>query len=112
MCVLPGHIAKQELQKETAMKNICLLPKLIIIVSAFAQTITKIISTKTEKDVIPEGITIDPVKEHLWAALHTKNYRIDSSGINEDFIKTNQDGFLEGLGMKIDAEKHWLWQVE
>ena len=86
---------------------------LITFFFAFAQNSQKVISTKTEKDVIPEGITIDPVKGTIYVSsiAHKKIIAIDSNGINQDFIKTNQDDFLEGLGMKIDKKKHWLWAV-
>jgi len=85
----------------------------IFFTSVFAQPSDKVISTKTEKDVIPEGITIDPGKGTIYVSsiAHKKIIAIDSNGIHEDFIKTNQDGFLEGLGMKIDKKKHWLWAV-
>jgi streptogramin lyase len=86
---------------------------LIILSSASAQSNHTIILTKTEKDVIPEGITIDPVKGTIYVSsiAHKKIIGIDRNGVNKDFITTNQDGFLEGLGMKIDAERHWLWAV-
>src|SRR6266487_4832933 len=31
--------------------------------------------------------------------------------MNKDFINTGQDDFLEGLGMKIETKKQWLWAV-
>jgi len=73
----------------------------------------KVIFTQTEKDIIPEGITIDPVKGKIYVSsiAHKKIIAIDSNGMSEDFIKSNRDGFLEGLGMKIDAKKHLLWAV-
>ena len=37
------------------------------------------------------------------------NPRVDGTGTHTDFITTNQNGFLEGVGMKIDAKKQWLW---
>ena len=82
---------------------------LIILVSASAQN-QKTISTKTENDVIPEGITIDPVKGTVYVSsiAHKKIIAVDGNGKTEDFITTNQDGFLEGLGMKIDTKKNWL----
>ena len=96
------------------MKKYTLIAGILIILnSASAQSNHTIILTKTEKDVIPEGITIDPVEGTIYVSsiAHKKIIGIDSNGVNKDFITTNQDGFLEGLGMKIDAEKHWLWAV-
>ncbi len=94
-------------------KYLLVTGSLIFFVSAFAQINDKIILTKTEKDVIPEGITIDPVKGNIYVSsiAQKKIISIDASGMNKDFITTNQDGFLEGLGMKIDAKKKWLWAV-
>jgi streptogramin lyase len=94
-------------------KYLFIAGSLISFVSGFAQINNKAISTKTEKDVIPEGITIDPVKETIYVSsiAHKKIIAIDPGGTSEDFIKSNQDGFLEGLGMKVDAKKYWLWAV-
>jgi len=96
------------------MKKYTLIAGILIILnSASAQSNHTIILTKTEKDVIPEGITIDPFKGTIYVSsiAHKKIIGIDSNGVNQDFITTNQDGFLEGLGMKIDAKNHWLWAV-
>lgn len=80
---------------------------------AIAQTDYQVISTKTERDVIPEGITINPAdgKIYVSSIALKKIIAIDSTGAHEDFIKSNQNGFLEGLGMKIDTKKQWLWVV-
>ena len=69
--------------------------------------------TKSEKDIIPEGITIDPAtgKIYVSSIAHKKIVAVGKNGTTEDFIKPNQDGFLEGLGMKIDLKKRWLWAV-
>jgi sugar lactone lactonase YvrE len=93
-------------------KYLLIAGSLISFVSAWAQN-HKIISTKTERDVIPEGITIDPVNGKIYVSsiVHKKIIAIDSNGMHEDFITSNKDGFLEGLGMKIDEKKHWLWAV-
>ncbi|HEV8505697.1 MAG TPA: SMP-30/gluconolactonase/LRE family protein [Chitinophagaceae bacterium] len=94
-------------------KYLLVAGSLVSFAFAFAQNNQKVISTKTEKDVIPEGITIDPVKGTIYVSsiAHKKIIAIDPNGTHEDFITTNKDGFLEGLGMKIDAKKHWLWAV-
>jgi len=86
---------------------------ILFLIPAFAQLNPKIISTKTENDVIPEGITIDPVKGTIYVSsiAHKKIIAVDSNGKSEDLLETNQDGFLEGLGMKLDSKKHWLWAV-
>jgi DNA-binding beta-propeller fold protein YncE len=85
----------------------------IIALCSFAQTDVRIISTKTEKDVIPEGITVNPVDGMIYVSSIAlkKIIAIDNNGSHKDFIKSGQDEFLEGLGMKIDANKQWLWVV-
>ena len=86
---------------------------IMVFAPAFAQNHYKVIFTKTEKDVIPEGITIDTLKGKIYVSsiAQKKIITIDTNGVNEDLITTNQDGFLEGLGMKIGPKKHWLWAV-
>ena len=113
--IIQWHIfAKQELHKEPIMKKYLLIAGSCLILNfASAQSNHTIIITKTEKDVIPEGITIDPVRGTIYVSsiAQKKIIGIDSNGVNQDFITTNQDGFLEGLGMKIDPKNHWLWAV-
>ncbi|HEU5292890.1 MAG TPA: SMP-30/gluconolactonase/LRE family protein [Cyclobacteriaceae bacterium] len=81
--------------------------------SVSAQTPHQTIVTKTEREVIPEGITINPAdgKIYVSSIALKKIISIDSTGAHRDFIKTGQDGFQEGLGMKIDQKKQWLWVV-
>src|SRR6185295_251719 len=94
-------------------KNFFVFACVMVFVSASGQNDHNVISTKSEKDVIPEGITVDPSKGKIYVSsiAHKKIIAIDTNGMTEDLIKSNQDGFLEGLGMKIDAKKHWLWAV-
>src|SRR4030095_3941984 len=95
--------------------NKCLISTVVFLttVCASAQTEFKTILTKTEKDVIPEGITIDPTNGTIYVSSIglKKIIAINTNGSHKDFIKTNQDEFLEGLGMKVDAKKQWLWVV-
>ena len=86
---------------------------LTTIACACAQTEYKAIVTTTEKHIIPEGIVVNPIdgKIYVSSIALEKIIAIDSNGFHQDFIKTNQDGFLEGLGMKIDTQKQWLWVV-
>src|ERR1044071_608441 len=71
------------------------------------------IITKSERDIIPEGIIINPANKKIYVSSIglMKIIEIDQSGQHRDFIKSGQDGFLEGLGMKIDEQKQWLWVV-
>ena len=85
----------------------------MLFVFASAQTDFKVIVTTTEKNVIPEGITVNPVtgKIYVSSIALQKIIAIDDKGSYRDFITTGQDEFLEGLGMKIDHKKQWLWVV-
>jgi len=94
-------------------KNLLIVIATMLAVCASAQIKPDAIFTKTEKDVIPEGITIDPADRTIYVSsiARKKIIAIDTNGATKDFIKPNQDEFLEGLGMKIDAKKQWLWAV-
>ncbi|MEJ0033685.1 MAG: hypothetical protein WDO15_26595 [Bacteroidota bacterium] len=83
-----------------------------IFIATIANCQTAII-TKSEKEFIPEGITINPTDKKIYVSSVglMKIIEIDQSGTHRDFVKSGQDGFLEGLGMKIDAKKQWLWGV-
>src|SRR5262245_25141063 len=93
--------------------NLLLIITAMLAVHSSAQIKADAIFTKTEKDIIPEGITINPVDKTIYVSSIglKKIIAVEINGRNEDFIKTNQDEFLEGLGMKIDAKKQWLWAV-
>ena len=80
---------------------------------AFSQTDYKAIVTKTEKEVIREGIAVNPKdgKIYISSIALQKIIAIDTNGGHQDFIKTGQDDFQKKLGMKIDQQKQWLWIV-
>ena len=92
-----------------------LIPCLAALVTnvVIAQTPFQTIVTKTEREVIPEGITINPRDGKIYVSSIglKKIIAIDSTGAHRDFVKTGQDGLLEALGMKIDEKKQWLWVV-
>jgi len=89
------------------------LISLLIVFSLAAQSGAKVITTLTEKDVIPEGITVNPATGTIYvSSIYLKKIiAINNDGSHKDFIKSGQDEFLEGLGMKIDSKKQWLWVV-
>jgi sugar lactone lactonase YvrE len=89
------------------------LNSLLIALGLAAQSGTKVITTNTEKDVIPEGITVNPADGTIYVSsiFLKKIIAINDDGSHKNFIKSGQDDFLEGLGMKIDAKKQWLWVV-
>jgi outer membrane protein assembly factor BamB len=86
---------------------------LLMVLDLAAQSGAELIITHTEKNVIPEGITIDPAKGTIYVSSIAlkKIIAINNDGSHRDFIKSGQDGFLEGLGMKIDPKAQWLWVV-
>jgi len=94
-------------------KSLLTVISAMIVFCSSAQIKPEVIFTKTEKDVIPEGITINPADKTIYVSsiAQKKIIAIDTNGMHQDFIKNNQDEFLEGLGMKIDARKQWLWAV-
>jgi protein involved in ribonucleotide reduction len=76
--------------------------------SSFAQ---RALQTATERNFIPEGIVVDTLSGDIYISsinLH-KIMRINNRGHATDFIAAGQDGFLEGLGMKIDYQRKYLW---
>jgi DNA-binding beta-propeller fold protein YncE len=86
---------------------------LLIVLELAAQSGVKVITTHTEKDVIPEGITIDPANGTIYVSsiVLKKIIAIHPNGSHKDFVKSGQDELLEALGMKIDPKTHWLWVV-
>jgi DNA-binding beta-propeller fold protein YncE len=93
-----------------ALSSIILL---LILLNGVAQSQPQVITTKTENEVIPEGITIDPGTGTVYVSSIAlkKIYAIKADGSHRDFIRSGQDDFLEGLGMKIDARTQLLWVV-
>lgn len=70
-----------------------------------------VINTNSEKDFIPEGIAIDNKTGIMYVSSINRHkiISIDIKGKVRDFIKPDQDGFKEGLGLKIDKRRNWLW---
>jgi outer membrane protein assembly factor BamB len=90
----------------------CIFSQLLILVFFVASgqpTVSKIISPP--KDLIPEGISIDKRTGVVYVTSIDKHkiIAIDKKGRVRDFIKQDQDGFMEGLGVKVDQQRRWLW---
>lgn len=87
---------------------------LAVFVSAFlnAQQPT-VIQAEAETDLIPEGIAIDNRTGtiYLTSINRHKIIAVDHQGKARDFITAGQDGFLEGLGLKVDEKRGWLWAL-
>lgn len=69
--------------------------------------------TINEKDLIPEGITYDPVTHQFFVSSINKEkvVAINEAGTVRDFLRTRQDGILQTLGMKVDVKNRRLWVV-
>ncbi len=68
---------------------------------------SKTVGLSFEKDLIPEGIAIDPKskKVYLNSLRHNKIVRCNLDGSEaEDFITANQYGYLSGFGMTIKGD--------
>jgi hypothetical protein len=76
----------------------------------FAQQKAQIAFKITERDIIPEGIAYDPASKSFFVSsiFKKKIMKISETGAVSEFIKSGQDEFLEGLGMKVDAAGR-LW---
>lgn len=64
-----------------------------------------------QRDLIPEGITYDPVDDvfYISSIYRRKIIRVDRNGRATDFTTEAQDGMLAGLGIHIDPERRLLW---
>lgn len=67
--------------------------------------------TLAERDLFPEGIAYDSAQEafYLTSILKRKIVVRDKAGAVSDFIAPGQDGFLSGLGAKVDPTRRVLW---
>lgn len=86
---------------------------IMLTISAFAQNkVTKFV-TRSENDLVPEGIATDPRNGFIYISSIAKKKIVvfENNGSQKDFISTGQDGFLEGLGMKVDTSRNLLWAI-
>lgn len=81
-----------------------------VVTAARSQSKSEIAFTIPGKDLIPEGITVDPSTGDFYVSSIYKNKIVKySKGITTDFIKTDQDGFMGGIGLHVDAKRNVLW---
>jgi outer membrane protein assembly factor BamB len=94
------------------MKFLATVFCLLFYLSGSSQDAT-VISTNSERDLIPEGIAIDAKTGVIYISSINKHkiIAIDENGKVTDFITPDQDGFMEGLGMKVDSNRSWLWAL-
>jgi DNA-binding beta-propeller fold protein YncE len=78
----------------------------------FAQK-PEVIQTASERDLIPEGIAVDPKSGTIYVSsiARQKILAIDKKGAHKDFIKEKQWGYAEGLGLKVDRKRNLLWTL-
>ncbi len=78
-----------------------------------AQTRAEKIYLISDPLLVPEGIATDPRSGYIYVSSIAKKkivvFREDEK--QADFIPTGKDGFLEGLGMKIDTARNLLWAI-
>lgn len=84
---------------------------LLCLVHSFVSAQVTEIQTTTEKDLIPEGIAIDSKGNIYISSINQHKIIRIKNGKVSDFVKAHQDGFMEGLGMKVDEKRGWLWGV-
>src|SRR6476469_6666202 len=93
-------------------KLIAIITGLFIIISCHSQQKEQVILTNSEPDIIPEGIAVSNNGTiYVTSIAGKKILVIDEKGHAADFITSGQDGFLQGLGMKIAEQKQWVWAV-
>jgi len=68
---------------------------------------------ENQVNLIPEGIAIHPGNGTIYISsiAQKKIIKIVPDGKPANFIKEGQDGFLEGLGMKVDTKRGFLWAL-
>jgi DNA-binding beta-propeller fold protein YncE len=95
----------------TVMKYLFYQLLIILSINAAAQE-HEVITTNSERDLIPEGIAIDNKTGTIYVSSINRHKIISiNNGKAKDFIKADQDGFMEGLGLKIDEKRRWLWAL-
>jgi hypothetical protein len=77
----------------------------------FPVTNSKIAFSIPEKDLIPEGIAYDPVKEvfYIGSIYKCKIISINKQKTINNFTSEKQDGLLSVTGIKLDAKRRILW---
>lgn len=94
-------------------KSLLCLVFVFVLIKLPAQIKPIVISTNSENDLIPEGIAVDPRTGTMYVSsiARQKIIAVDETANHRDFISSNQYGFLEGLGMKIDTTRNLLWAI-
>ena len=93
------------------MKSPLLVILLALSTLALAQPKAEVAFTIREKDLIPEGITYDPVARNFYVgSIHKKKIlRITPRGSVSEFASSPRVDLHEVLGMKVDPARRRLW---
>ncbi len=64
-----------------------------------------------EKDLLPESIAYDSIKNEFYIGSTRKGkiMKVTKDGSHEDFILRNQEGLWMVIGVKIDSKRRHLW---
>ncbi len=67
--------------------------------------------TVPEKDLLPESIAYDSIKNEFYIGSTRKGkiIKISKDGSHQDFISSKQEGLWMIIGIKVDAERRILW---
>lgn len=81
--------------------------------TTYAQSLNNshIAFTIPEKDVLPESIAYDSIKNEFYIGSTRKGkiIKVSKNGEHEDFILRKQDGLWMVIGIKIDSKRRHLW---
>lgn len=84
----------------------------LLVVTSFTVTgmSQEVAFTIAEKDLMPEGITIDKTTGDFYLSSIFKNKIVKvSKGKTTDFIQSGAEGFMGGVGLHIDETRKVLW---
>ena len=92
------------------MRTLFCLFAIIIAFQSKAQD-PQIIKTASEKELIPEGIAVDAATGIIYVSSIAKQkiIALGPDGKLTEFV--NGQGYLEGLGMKVDNKNNLLWTL-
>lgn len=81
--------------------------------STRAQDARTVIQTKGTKLAVPEGIAVDGRTGLIYVTSIWQNkiLAIKADGSHRDFISSGYAGFAQGLGIKVDERRGWVWAV-
>src|SRR5687767_11292307 len=73
----------------------------------------QVLTLENQLNLVPEGIAIHPDNGTIYISsiAQKKIIRIMADGTSSNFIREGQDNFLEGLGMKVDTKRGFLWAL-